>query len=167
MITTATQVFPNNVCSLLVPRMKAIDADLKVYQRALRDSDGTQSVGIFPITWTPDETSYEMNGRPPSLTAAGEPTLQRYVIGVQAFVQDTNEEQGIAVHSILAKRVRSTLYGDPILAVGLNALSVTMNGSTERIQRRGIQVQRYLANEVAGVFMFLSSCEYYVETEIV
>lgn len=167
MITTDTQVFPNNACSIIVPRMQAIDADLKIYQRSLRDSDGTQSIGVFPITWTPDETSFEMNGQPPSITAAGEPTLQRYVIGVQAFVQDTNEEQGIAVHSILAKRVRSTLYRDAILAVGLNALSVTMNGSTERIQRRGIQVQRYLANEVQGVFMFLSSCEYYIETETV
>jgi hypothetical protein len=166
-ITTATEVFPNNVCSLVFARMKTIDSDLRVYQRALRDSDGTQSIGVYPITWTPDESSFEMTGQPPSVQAAAEPTLQRYIIGVQGYVKDTNEEQGIAVHSILAKRIRSLLYRDPVLAVGLQSLSVTMNGSTERIQRRGIQVQRFLNNEVQGVFMFLSSCEYYFETETV
>lgn len=167
MIDPTIEVFPNNVCSLLVARIKTIDPDLRIFQRALRDSDGTQSVGVYPITWTPDETSFEMNGQPPTTQAAGEPTLQRYIIGVQAFVQDSNEEQGIRVHSILAKQIRSLLYRDPILAVGLSTLSVVMNGSTERIQRRGIQVQRFLANDVQGVFMFLSSCEYYVETETV
>ena len=164
MIDTTTQVFPNNVCTLMVARLRTIDSDLRVFQRPLRESDGTQVVGVFPIVWTPDDSSFEMTGQ---FVPTAQPTLQRYVVGVQAYVQDTNEAQGIAVHSILAKRVRSMLYRDNPLAVGLNALQVSMDGTVERIQRRGIQVQRFLANEIGGVFMFLSSAEYYVETETV
>lgn len=164
MIDTTLEVFPNNVCSLMVVRLKTIDADVRVLQRPLRESDGTQVIGVFPIIWTPDDSSFEMTGQH---VAAAQPTVQRYIIGVQAFVQDSDEAKGIAVHSVLAKRVRSMLYRDNPLAVGLNALQVSMDGSTERIQKRGIQLQRFLANEIGGVFMFLSSAEYYVETETV
>jgi hypothetical protein len=164
MIEPNDSIFPNNVCTLIVARAKTIDIDLKVMQRQIRDSDGTQVVGVFPLNWVPDESSFEMPAIP-SVLAAGEPTLQRYVIGVQAFVKDTNEQRGIGVHAVLAKRVRSLLYRDQPLAVGLAALSVSMSGATERIQRRGILVQRFLANEVEGIFMFLSSCEYFVDTE--
>lgn len=166
MIDTSIDVFPNNVCSLLVARAQAIDSDIRVFQRPIRDSDGTQCIGIFPINWSPDVNSNEMPGLPQQF-AAGEPTIQRYLISVQAFVQDTNEEQGIKVHCILAKRLRMMLYRDAPLAVGLSTLVVSMSGSTERIQRRGIQVQRYLASELQGVFMYLSSAEYYVDTETV
>lgn len=164
MIDTTIEVFPNNVCSLMVARLKTIDSDIRVFQRPLRESDGTQVIGVFPITWTPDDSTFEMDGQ---FVPAGQPTVQRYIIGVQSFVQDSDEVQGIKVHSILAKRVRSMLYRDNPLAVGLNTLQVSMDGSTERIQKRGIQVQRFLANEIGGVFMFLSSAEYYVETETV
>jgi hypothetical protein len=163
-IDEAIEVFPNNVCSLITARVKAVYPTLTVFQRSLRDSDGTESVGIFPITWTPDDSSFEMPANP-QLFAAGEPTLQRYIIGVQSFVKDTMEERGIRRHSILAKQIRSLLYRDQPLAIGLAALSVTMSGSLERIQRRGIQVQRFLNNDIQGVFLFLASCEYYVETQ--
>lgn len=165
MIDDSTEVFPNNVSSLLVARYKMMDSDLVVLNRPPRDSDGNQVVGVFPMTWVPDESSHEMLGQ--NQLAAGEPTLQRYVIAVQAFVRDTDEQRGIRVHSVLAKLVRTILYRDAALAVGLNTLSVEMFGSRERIQKRGIQVQRFLANEVDQVFMFLSSCEYFVDTETV
>lgn len=165
-IKPTVDVFPMNVINLMAVRLQTLDGDLMVVKRSLRDSDGTQSIGVYPIVWTPDETSYEMIGSDASNPKA-EPTLQRYVIGVQSYVKDTDEEQGIAVHAILSKMIRSLLYRDAVLAVGLNALSVTMNGSTERIQRRGISTQRFLASEVQGVFMYLSSLEYFVETETV
>lgn len=166
MLTPDEEVFPNNAASLIYLRMKTIDPDIVVVQRALRDSDGQQAIGVFPMTWTPDETSYEMPAVPDVL-AAGEPTIQRYVIGIQAMVLDSDEQRGIAIHSILAKHVRSLLYRDTPLAVGLRTLQVPLYGSTERIQKRGILVQRFLNNEVGNVFMFLSSCEYYLETETV
>lgn len=164
MIDDSIEVFPNNVAAVIASRIKLLDSDLVVLNRPPRDSDGTQVVGVFPMTWTPNEDSFEMNG---SALAAHEATLNRYLIGVMSFVKDTDEQKGIRVHSVLSKLIRTILYRDAALAVGLSALSVTMLGSTERIQRRGIQVQRYLANEVDQVFMFVSSAEYFVETETV
>lgn len=164
MIDDSIEVFPNNVASLVAARIQMLDSDLVVVGRPPRDSDGTQVVGVFPMTWTPNEDSFEMSN---PIVAAHEATLNRYLIGVMSFVKDTDEQKGIRVHSVLAKLIRTILYRDPALAVGLGALSVTMLGSTERIQRRGIQVQRFLANEVDQVFMFVSSAEYFVETETV
>jgi len=161
-------IFPNNVISLLEPRVKTIDADLGVFKRMLRDGDPTQSVGLFPITWQPDELTYEMDGGLTTLgqkRAAAEPTVGIYTIGVQSFVMDTDEERGIGVHNVLARTLRGLLYYDTPLAVGLRALSVSMFGSTERFQRLKVGVQRYLTNEIDGVFHYVSALECTVETE--
>lgn len=168
MITADIEVFPGNAVDIIVPRLQTIDADLSIKKRMLRDGDGTQTVGVFPINWIGDEDSYEMNGGVQFLgqpRAGNEQTLGTYTLGIWSYVMDTDEEQGIKVHNVLAKMIRTLLYRDPVLAVGLNALSVSMNGSTERIQRRRLGPQRFLSNEIDGVFMFLSSLEYYIETE--
>lgn len=170
MIQPDLNAFPNNVVEILYPRLKTIDADIPVLRRPLRDGDGQQAIGVFPTTWMPDESSFEMDG---GLSIGGQPiaaseaSLSTYTIIVQGSVTDTNEEQGIGVHNVMAKWIRTLLARDPVLAVGLANLSHTMLGATERIQRRRIGVQRYLDNEIDGVFMFTSWLEYYVETEIV
>lgn len=161
-------VFPNNVVALMAPRLKTLDTDLSVFKRMLRDGDPTQSLGIFPLTWQPDELTYEMDGGLTLLgqkRAAAQPTVGIYTIGIQSFVMDTDEEQGIGVHNVLAKMIRTLLYYDTPLAVGLRALSVSMYGSTERFQRMKVGVQRYLTNEIDGVFHYVSSLECTVETE--
>lgn len=170
MIEPDLNVFPNNVVEIMVPRLRTLDSDVPILKRPLRDGDGTQAIGVFPSTWLPDETSYEMNGGVTLLgqpRAANEASLSTYTIIVQSFVTDTDEQQGIGVHNVLAKLIRTLLARDPVLAVGLDALSSTMLGSTERIQRRRVGIQRYLDNEIDGVFMYSSWLEYYVETEIV
>lgn len=160
--------FPNNAVEIIVPRLRTLDSDIPVLKRPLRDGDGEQAIGVFASTWLPDETSYEMNGGVSLLgqpRAASEQTLSTYTINIQGYVLDTDEQQGIGVHNALAKMIRTLLYRDPVLAVGLDALSYTLLGSTERIQRRRVGVQRYLNDEIGGVFMFLSTLEYYIETE--
>lgn len=99
--------------------------------------------------------------------APSEPTISTYVIGVQAFVKDFSEERGLARHSVLSKMIRSMLYRDAPLRVGLSALSVTMNDSVERSQRWGIRAQRYLSNEIDGNFLYLSTLEFWLDTETV
>lgn len=168
MIKPDLNVFPNNVVEILVPRLRTIDPDIPILKRPLRDGDGAQGIGVFASTWLPDEASYEMNGGVSLIgqpRAASEQTLSTYTIIIQGYVLDTDEQQGIGVHNVLAKMIRTLLYRDPVLAVGLGALSYTLLGSTERMQRRRVGIQRYLNNEIDGVFMFLSSLEYYVETE--
>lgn len=164
MIDDTTEVFPNNIVSLLKTRIELIDADLRVFRRPLRNSDPSQSVGITAAQWTPEEDSYELRGAPPGIH---EPSLSSYLIGVQAFVKDMDEERGLAKHAILSKMIRSTLYRDDPLRVGLRALSVTMNGSTERAQRFGVRTQRYFSNEINGDFLYLSTLEFWLETETV
>lgn len=162
MIDAATPVFPNNIVSLVKTRTQLLDSELSVFQRPIRPSDPVQSVGIYGATWEPREDSYEIGHSAPS-----EPTVQRYLIAAQAFVKDMDEERGLARHSVLSKMIRTMLYRDEPLRVGLSVLSVTMNGSVESARRWGIRSQRYLSNELDGSFLYLSTLEFWLETETV
>jgi hypothetical protein len=156
--TDVTSVFPNNAVSIIAYRIKAVyPEDLLVVKRPLKITDASQTVGVYPSRWDPQEDSFEFKSL--------EPTIQRYRIGIQVFAKDTDEEKGIAVHSVMSKAVRSLLYNDVALNVGFNALSVTMNGSTERIQRRGFSRAQYISNEVNGQWLYLATHEYWIETE--
>lgn len=163
MITESILVFPNNVVDLLFTRIGLIDTDLRGFKRPLRATDPQQSYGMFGQQWLPDEDSQEMVGS----AGSSEPTIGRYLIGVQAFVKDTSEERGLAVHSVLSKLIRGTLYRDIPLKLALQALTVTLNGSTERTRRFGISTQRYFSNEIAGDFLYLSTLEFWLETETI
>jgi hypothetical protein len=163
-ISTSTVVFPNNVVDICATRLQAVDTDLYVCKRPLRSTDQNQSIGVFAALWSPDEESFEIKNGP---QGRSEPSLQRYQITVQAFVKDMDEERGLAVHSVLSKIVRSVLYRDEPLRVGLTTLSTTMSGSTERTTRWSIMQQRYFANEIQGSWLYLSTLDFLLETETV
>jgi hypothetical protein len=59
------------------------------------------------------------------------------------------------------------LYGDQPLRVGLAALSVASGSSIERAQRWGIRQQRFSSNEIQGAFLYLSTLEFWLETETI
>lgn len=157
-------VFPSNVVQLVHARVKQKWPSTGAHMRPLRHTDKVNSIGIFPSDWTPDVDSYEfpqvMESRP-----AGFPTVQMYLITVQAFVKDMNPERGIRVHSLMSKAIRSLLYHDKPLAVGLQSLRVEMDGVSEVIQRRYISRQKYISNEIDGSFLYLSTLQYSIETE--
>ena len=156
---TSTDMFPGNVVDVIAARFLLIWPGMagSLFKRRLKQQDLTQSVGIFPIDWSPDEESYEFPSR--------EPTVQRYLVGIQSFTSDTDEESGNRTHQLMAKSIRAVLYSDSVLNVGLGSLSVTINGVTERIQRRGISRTRYLDNQISGSFLYLAQTEMWVETE--
>lgn len=164
MITDTVPVFPNNAVSLIQQQAKLLDPDLFVVRRPLRDTDNIQSIGVFASQWNPENDSFEMRGVP---SGRHEPTLSYYLITVQSFVKDMDEERGLATHSVLSKMVRSMLYRDNTLRVGLLALSVAMNGSTERTKRFGINRQNFVSNELNGSWLYLSTLEFQLETETV
>lgn len=156
--------FPANIVKLITDRVKpVIDEDLAVFKRPLRNSDPNQSVGAFPVIWTPDMESLEMRGGP--FPRSSEPTLQQYTINIQAFIKDTDEQRGLNVHSILAKRVRTMLYRDDPIRVGLASLSSASGGSTERAKRWGVRTQRFISDEIEGSWLYLSTLEFWLETE--
>lgn len=162
-IAPDTIEFPNNVVQLIAARVKPyVDPDLFVAKRPLRPDDKTQSVGIFPSTKVPDNTSIETDG-----SQIAEPTIKRYNIIIQSFVKDTDEQKAIAVHSILANRIWRMMYRDMPLHEGLTALQVVADNSLERMQRRGITLGRYLSNEIQGSFLYTNWIEFWFDTETV
>ncbi len=160
MIDATIPVFPNNVVDLIAARSQSIDADLFVTKRPLRSSDPRQSVGVYSSLWTPDERSYEFDGNLPGI-----PTLQQYMIIVQGFVKDGDEESGLAVHSVLSNRIRAMLYKDNPLQVAFRGLSASSGTITERMRRWGVRSQRYFSNEIDAQWLYLSTLEFWMETE--
>lgn len=160
MIEASETVFPNSIIKVIADRAKLIDGDIFVTKRPLRSSDPNQSVGVFPGQWVPDERTQEMGRINP-----GEPTMQQYIVGVQAFIKDGDEEVGLARHSTLSYAIRSMLYRDAAIRVGFQSLAYTSNGVTERLRRWGIRSQRFLSNEVSGSWLYLSTLEIWAETD--
>jgi hypothetical protein len=171
MIDASTVVFPNNVADILFTRFSVVidpdtvdpDEKVAVLRRALRPSDPIQCVGISPVDWMPDEESKEIRGV--SIPGPLEPTLQTYFYNVQTLVKDTDEVRGLAIHSVLGTRARAILYRDVPLRVGLASLQVELDGVTEQLKRYGVRAQRYVSNEIQGNFLYVSTIEFWVETE--
>lgn len=164
MINDTVQVFPNNAVTVIRNQIAAVDSDLFVVRRPLKPDDKTQSVGVFGNQWNPNNDSYEMLG---AASGRHSPTLSSYLITVQAFVKDMDEERGLAVHGVLAKIIRSMLVHGTALHVGLAALSVSMDGHTERAQRWGVNRQNFVSNQLSGTWLYLSTSEFWLETETI
>jgi hypothetical protein len=160
MIEASEAVFPNNAVSLIGLAAKGIDPDLYVVYRPLKREDTTLAFGVYPALWTPDQESNEMRG-----VSASQPTVSRYTLGIQGFIKDMDAERGLNAHSVLSSRIRAMLYGNNALRVGLRTLVVELDGSTERTLRFGISTQRYLSNELGGSYLYLSTLEFWLETE--
>jgi len=149
--------FPENVVEELSYNLAEIPEVEVVLRRPLRPTDPNGALGVFALSWNPEE--YQIGQFDPATT--------RYMLNIQSFVKHGNDEEGVVLHSRLAKRVRVMLYRDQQLRVGLGTLSVTEGGVTERFQRWGVVTQRYLNNEMEGTFLYLAVTEMWVETEIV
>lgn len=161
-IAASNNEFPNNVLALIAARVPTfVDADIVPLMRPLRQTDPTQVVGIFPSMRRPDTTSYETGQR-----ATG-PAITRYSFIMQTFVLDTDEQACISVHSILSSRLWRMYTRDLALNAGLTVLAVDANNTHERFQRRGVELQRFISNEIQGTFMCTSWMECWFETETV
>ena len=153
--------FPDNVIRVIEPKMVAIDTDMTVVRRPLRPSDPNQAIGLFPTLWMPNEESYEIGHSTPH-----EPTIHEYQIGVQGLIKHGDEVIGLSIHSLLAMYIRRVLYKDQNLRNDITSLVVASGGLVERTRRWTARLQRYMNDEVEGQFVFVSTCEVIVETEI-
>ena len=148
--------FPANIVETLKLSLVELDGVTTVLGRALRMVDPNASVGVFATDWHGGEMGI---GHPP------EPLDNKYNIVIQLLIKHMNEEEALAQHSVLSKSIRVMVYRDPALRVRLPQLSEASSGVTERVQKWGVRAQRYLANELDGQFLFLSSTEVEVTTE--
>lgn len=164
MISADTVLFPNNVVNLIADTAIELDPpDLKVYKRPLKASDPNQSVGVYATQWQPNQESLEILGRSTGM----EPSLNRYQLTVQAFVKDMDEQRGLARHSILSEMVRTMLYRDESLALGLRSLNTELNGVQKRLRRWWVSSGRYVSNEISGQWLHLSTLEFWIEVETI
>lgn len=161
MIEGSIAVFPNNIVEALAVNLNFIDADTPVKKRRLYSTDPTSCIGVAAALWTPDQGSYEMRG--PAL--AGVPTIQRYDLGVQCMIRDMEEERGGRRHAELTKRVQKFIMGDPQLRAALLALVSNLYAVPEQLKKWRIENTRYLAEEVSGEHIYLSTTTVRVETE--
>ncbi len=160
MIPTDINIFPSNAIGIIKTRMQAIDSDLKVVGRPLRQTDPTQTIGVFGSLWLPNQESYELLGK-----GYHSPTLDSYLITVQAFVLHNDDETGLIQHNYLAETIRAILDRDDPLRVALAALTTSIGGVAKHTSRFGVRQQRYIVNELNSQFLFLSSTEFWLETE--
>lgn len=164
MIQADNTIFPNNVVELVAIPMAAIDPDVMLYKRPLRNTDGPQAIGLSAAMWAPDPESLEMRGG--NSTAPQLPTLQTYTYTAQSYIKDANEERGLADHAYLAHAVRSVLYTHTALRVALAQLKVEYeNDLTESFRRWGIRTARYFSGEIDSINLYLCTLEFWVETE--
>lgn len=168
MISGEESVFPNNIVEMLALRFDNVDEDITVLRRPLRTTDPAVSIGIWGTLWTPDPESNEIRGLGAgSIPGPQEPTLGRYIVTIQAFIKDMEEERGLAKHSVLSMMLRAILYRDVPLRVALAALEAEVSGVHERTMRWGVTAQRYLNNELGdNEWLYLSTVELWLDTEI-
>lgn len=162
MIVADETMFPQNVVVILKTRYALIDSDLFVTARPLKPTDPNQSIGITAAQWVPEEESMEMRGM-----GRNEPSLNKYLITVQAFIKDMDEERGLNVHSVLSRIIRSILYNDVPLRNALQSLSAALDGTVEAPRRWGVRQQRFFSNEIDATWLYLSNLEFWLETETI
>lgn len=160
MITASSQIFPFNVILHVDSVLDTLDIGGSVFQRPLDVSDPDQSIGVFPMTWEPNEDSYEVGSK-----LHGAPTLNVYNLGVQAFNKDTDRLRGLSIHAHMAGLVRNTLASSPLLVNNLRGLTVSTGATKETLHRIKIRGQRFLENSMEGSHYFLSSLDLSIETE--
>ena len=158
---TLEPVFPTNVIKCLGIVFKAIDPDVVPLYRPLRPTDPTYSIGLFGTLWAPDEDSYEIGH-----VAPHEATINNYQVGIQTLVKDGDTQRGLAVSSILTKRVRSVVYRNEPLRLALGSLYVSDDVSKESLRRWGIRNQRFMSNDIEGTFVTISVLDLWLETEM-
>ena len=165
MISADSTAFPNCAIVALRDELKKIDPDVPVFTRSIRVGDPLQSLAIVPANWTPDANTWEVGGLTPTAT----PTMGEYLLIIQCFNQDMDEERGLFTASAMSQLVRNTISRSVDVRVALSMLKhVTDTGLVlERFQRASVRGQRFLTNEVDGSFLHLSSLEVMIETEIV
>jgi hypothetical protein len=152
-------VFPVNVIDTIAIVASSVLPLADVVRRPLRGTDLDQSLGVFAARWVPLGDGMEM-GRPYLGSS-----VEIYTVVIQAMVKDAEEAVGGARHSVLSELVRTMLYTDQTLKLGLDSLQTELAGVRKNTRTWKISSQEYFNNSVNGFFVYLSSLEMTVEVE--
>lgn len=160
MIEGNEAVFPNVVVDLLFSRAFESLPVQAVLKRPMRATDLDQSVFVYSSNWRPDTTSYEIGFHGP--------TVEKYEVGMQALIKDTDRDRGANRLGVLSELIRTFVYSDSDLRLGLGQLSTSFGGMTKKVQRTTVTKQNYfVATPKARQFLYLSELTLTVEVQII
>lgn len=147
--------FPDIAVAYTAERLQQLVGVSGVEKRPLVAIDPSGSVGVFAVTWTPQE----------SLIGQRDPAIQQWLFSIQAFVTHGDAETGLQEHGDLARSVRHMLYRDQTFRVGLTSLVDSTMGYIEKVTRWGVRQQRFISNEVQSDYLYLTVTEFWLDTE--
>lgn len=137
---------------------QGVTTAVQTFNRMLEGSDPNYSVGVYFTSWAPVDR--------PEIGGWNEPTIGRYVYGIQTFAKSSTRADGEKTSAVFVKRVRQMLYRDAVLRSQLSILSETDDTSIERFLRHGVVATDYSDASIAGGFAFLSQTEFFIESEV-
>jgi hypothetical protein len=149
--------FPSDFIIVVAQRLKHHMEDWDFMDRPVRHTDGSRSIGLYALQWSPTEGSIEIGSQ--------EPTLGDHQLRIQTLVKHTEETEARHLNAVAAKTVRAILYRDPILRVRLHELTEEILGTVERVKRMSIRAQGYLNNELRNQFVYLTTTDLLIQTE--
>lgn len=153
-------VFPNVVVDLIfeqAPKSLPIQA---AFKRPMRSSDLDQSFFVYSSNWRPDANSYEIGFRGP--------TIERYEIGIQALIKDLDRDRGANRLGVLSELIRTFVYSDHSLRLGLDQLSTSFGGMVKKVQKLTVTKQNYfVASPKSRQFLYLSEMTLTVDVQVI
>lgn len=142
-------VFPANVIDVIYARLKMLDTRVTVVNRGIRKMDPSLTVGIFPDSWQPVQSSEEFLGE--AFTPMSVASLGEYYLQIQTLTKGMDQVVCQRQHLLLSKIVRDTVELDGPLRVALRSLpSVTVLGKTESFKSFKAMTQAYFPLDANG-----------------
>lgn len=153
-------VFPNVIVDLFFDRIPQTLPVQAVFKRPMRASDLDQSIFVYSSNWRPDSNTYEIGGHGPS--------VEKYEIGMQALIKDTDRDRGANRLGVLSELLRTFVYSDEELRLGLGQLSTSFGGKTKKVQKTVVTKQNYfVATPKSRQFLYLSEMTLTVDVQII
>lgn len=149
--------FPASIVTTIARNLRRLPVITEVLLRPLKPVDPNYCLGVFANDWTPGIGSYGIGQEDPQHAV--------YHIRVQCMVKHLSEEQGLQEHSVISKSLRAMVYRDAQLRAELTAMAEETFGVAERIKHYTVQAQRFLTNELAGSYIYLSNMDVNVNVE--
>lgn len=149
--------FPGNIVKVLRDHIVAENYATQTFGRPMRENDPNGAVCVHARDWAPVEANI----------GQWDPAISRYMIQIESMIRHTDEQEANALHNRLAKVLRLMLYRDLTLRTLLTGLNESSLGLQERVQRFGVETQRFTANDVGTEFIHYAVINFWVETEIV
>lgn len=153
-------VFPNVIVDLIfecAPLSLPIQA---AFKRPMRASDLDQSFFVYASNWRPDANSYEIGFHGP--------TIERYEIGMQALIKDMDRDRGQNRLGVLSELIRTFVYSDRSLRLGLEQLSTSFGGMVKKVQKVTVTKQNYfVATPKSRQFLYLSEMTLTVDVQVI